>query len=182
MNPKTKTLLAAAALLALAAPAWALNKCTGPDGKVSFQDDPCEAAHKAESIDPHPASGAGVKQPAATNGAGKPMTEAERLNALSDASAKERRKRDLTDRLVPGARADVQNNRANCQRIQAELRADQYAYQQNLYGKTHAAQRASEMAASAAQCDTKDRELVNNFNTLMAECAALGGCAGITPP
>jgi len=179
---KTQTLIAAALLLAAAVPAWALNKCTGPDGKVSFQDDPCEAAHKAESFEPHPASGAGVKQPAALNAASKPMTEAERLNALSDASAKERRRRDLTERLVPGARADVQNNRAACQRIQAELRADQYAYKQNMYGKTHAAQRASEMAATAAQCDTKDRELVSNFNTLMAECAGLGGCAGITPP
>jgi len=35
-----RTLLAAALLLALAAPSWALNKCTGPDGKVSFQDAP----------------------------------------------------------------------------------------------------------------------------------------------
>lgn len=30
----------AAALLA-ALPAWAVNKCTGPDGKVVFQDTPC---------------------------------------------------------------------------------------------------------------------------------------------
>jgi len=56
MKTQTKTLLAAA-LLALAAPAWAMNKCTGPDGKVSFQDAPCESAHKAENYDPHPASG-----------------------------------------------------------------------------------------------------------------------------
>ena len=32
--------LFAAALLA-ASPAWAVNKCTGPDGKVMFQDAPC---------------------------------------------------------------------------------------------------------------------------------------------
>lgn len=35
-----KTALCAAAL-ALAAPVWAVNKCKGPDGKVSFQDSPC---------------------------------------------------------------------------------------------------------------------------------------------
>jgi hypothetical protein len=29
------------ALLLAVAPAWAINKCTGPDGKVAFQDAPC---------------------------------------------------------------------------------------------------------------------------------------------
>lgn len=28
-------------LAALSAPAWAINKCTDPDGKVAFQDAPC---------------------------------------------------------------------------------------------------------------------------------------------
>lgn len=30
-----------AAALSAAVPAWAVNKCTGPDGKVMFQDAPC---------------------------------------------------------------------------------------------------------------------------------------------
>lgn len=51
---KTKPVLFAAALL-LVAPAWAVNKCTGPDGKVVFQDAPC--AGKGEKLDVRPASG-----------------------------------------------------------------------------------------------------------------------------
>jgi len=41
--------------LALPLPAEAINKCTGADGKVSFQDAPC--AGKGEKIDVRPASG-----------------------------------------------------------------------------------------------------------------------------
>ncbi|MEG0920640.1 MAG: hypothetical protein RSG22_04430 [Comamonas sp.] len=32
---------AALAAMWIAAPAWAINKCTGPDGKVSYQEQPC---------------------------------------------------------------------------------------------------------------------------------------------
>ena len=39
----------------LVTPAWAINKCTGLDGKVSFQDAPC--AGKGEQVDVRPASG-----------------------------------------------------------------------------------------------------------------------------
>ena len=35
--------------------AWAVNKCTGPDGKVAFQDAPC--AGKGERLEVRPASG-----------------------------------------------------------------------------------------------------------------------------
>ena len=40
--------LLAAALFA-AAPVWAINKCKGPDGKVTFQDAPC--ADQGEKIE-----------------------------------------------------------------------------------------------------------------------------------
>ena len=39
----------------LAAPAWAVHKCTGTDGKVTFQDAPCVG--KGEKMDVRPASG-----------------------------------------------------------------------------------------------------------------------------
>lgn len=41
--------VAGALTLALALPAHAVNKCTGPDGRVSFQDGPC-ATGKAEKV------------------------------------------------------------------------------------------------------------------------------------
>lgn len=37
----TKTIAAVALLTIAAAPAWAVNKCTGPDGAPVFQDAPC---------------------------------------------------------------------------------------------------------------------------------------------
>lgn len=45
----------------VAAPAWAINKCTGPDGTAVFQDAPCTG--KGEKIEVRPASG-NVSQPA----------------------------------------------------------------------------------------------------------------------
>lgn len=53
--------LAVAALLLAAAPAWAINKCKGMDGKVSFQDAPCSG--QGEKIEVKPASGTAVRAP-----------------------------------------------------------------------------------------------------------------------
>lgn len=50
-----KHLLCALALSAIALPSLAVNKCTGPDGKVVFQDAPCTG--KGEAITVRPASG-----------------------------------------------------------------------------------------------------------------------------
>ena len=50
-----KPLIFVGATLLAMAPAWAVNKCTGPDGKVAFQDAPC--AGKGEKVDVRPASG-----------------------------------------------------------------------------------------------------------------------------
>lgn len=50
-----KVSIAAALLVALCAPAWAINKCTGPDGKVAYQDAPC--AGKGETVEVRPSSG-----------------------------------------------------------------------------------------------------------------------------
>lgn len=41
--------------LLVCAPAWAVNKCTGADGKVSFQDAPC--AGKGETLTVRPSGG-----------------------------------------------------------------------------------------------------------------------------
>jgi hypothetical protein len=74
---------------------------------------------------------------------------------------------------LPEAEAALVKHSASCEQRQNELAASQYAYRQNLYGKTHAAQIASEMAAAAAKCDTKDRELQRNFDALAKECGDL---------
>ena len=179
MNRKLWPLLA---LAALSAPALAqVYKCPDASGRTVLQQAPCAGGAQLEV---KPASGHAPRPVAAASSSpagAKPMTEAQRLNALSDASARNRRKQDLDERMVPRARTEMYAHRDQCRRTQEQLRADQYRYEQNLYGKTHAAQRASEMAAQSAQCDTRDRELTTAFTTLLGECKQLGGCATITP-
>lgn len=52
---------AAAALSVLCTPAWAVNKCTGPDGTLTFQDAPC--AGKGERIEVRPNAGLAFSKP-----------------------------------------------------------------------------------------------------------------------
>ena len=40
-----------AAALVLSTPAWAVNKCTGPDGKVTYQEATCINGEQAKEID-----------------------------------------------------------------------------------------------------------------------------------
>lgn len=55
MNPVTNPLALLAIALAVS-PAWAVNKCTGPDGAVVFQDAPCGVSTmKAETVRSSPA-------------------------------------------------------------------------------------------------------------------------------
>lgn len=75
--------------------------------------------------------------------------------------------------VLPIAEAALNGYRASCDQKQASLASSQYSYEQNLYGKLHAAQMASEMAAAAAVCDTKERQLKESVDALTAECAAL---------
>ena len=56
-----------AAVLIAASPAWAINKCTGADGKVVFQDAPCMG--RGEKLEVRPASGNGSSTPRAEQAA-----------------------------------------------------------------------------------------------------------------
>lgn len=161
-------------ILCAAAPAWAVNKCVGPGGAVVFQDAPCPG--KGETLTVRPATGSGLAAAPAVAAEPKPTTEAQRIEKQVADSQRDRRLRDLTARLVPQADQAVTNNLKACEQEQARIKSDQYAYVQNVYGKTHAAQRASELAASAARCDLKDRELRAEAEALRAECRELGGC------
>lgn len=156
------TCLAMLSALALGNPAWAINKCTGADGKVTFQDAPCTG--QGEAISVKPASGSATQV-----GGSSGVSDAQRINAQTDKSQKERRIRELQSLWLPQAQTALAAHKQACAQQQRNLSSDQYRYQQNLYGKTHAAQRASEMAAAAATCDTKDRELTGNVERLQAE-------------
>ncbi|MBX9836009.1 MAG: DUF4124 domain-containing protein [Burkholderiaceae bacterium] len=68
----------------LAAPAWAINKCTGTDGKVSFQDAPC-ADGKGEALRIRPASGAASTNSAATSEAQARLAKMKQDNEMAEA-------------------------------------------------------------------------------------------------
>lgn len=56
-----QTIFLTALLAALCAPAWAINKCTGADGRVAFQDAPCSG--KGQVLQVRPASGSDELRP-----------------------------------------------------------------------------------------------------------------------
>lgn len=172
MNHLKQTPCITVLLLLLCTPAWAINKCTGPDGKVSFQDAPCQG--KGEVLEVKPASG--KRDIPATGDVYTPTPEARRIDAQVVASQRERRRRDVETIEAPQAKAVLDQHRKGCEREQKDLASGQYKYVQNLYGKTHASQMASEMAAASTRCDTKERELKERLDALKDECAALNGC------
>lgn len=163
----------AATLALLPLPAAAVNKCTGPTGAIVFQDAPCPG--KGETLTVRPASGS-ARPGANVSDGQRPASEAQRIEQGIAASQRERRLRELTQREVPAADNAVQAHLQACQNEQQRIEASKYAYVQNLYGKTHAAQVAAEQAAAAARCDTRDRELRAQAQRVRKECTDLGGC------
>lgn len=176
-----RSLICAALGLALVAPVWAINKCTGADGKVVFQDAPCVQGAKTEELTVRPASGrapkplpplAGDPAPAAS----RPQTEVERIDAQVAASQKSRRRRELEERWVPEAKAAIDRSQAQCDKQLKELQAKKSSANNNLAGATYLASLANEMSAVTTQCDTKNRDLNKTLDSLRSECQSLGGC------
>lgn len=152
-----------AALALLSLPAAAVNKCTAPDGSVAFQDAPC--AGKGEAVVVRPASGPGGLAPGG-------VSEAQRINAAIDRSAAARRVVELDALLIPRATQALQRHQLRCTQQRAELERSQYAYRQNLYGKTHAAQMASEMVQLTLDCEREEKALLRTLRTLEQERSA----------
>lgn len=170
---KTQAALLALTCLAVS-PVWAVNKCTGADGAVVFQDAPC--AGKGEALTVRPASGVAKEKAAAAVEPGTKKTDVQRIEEQVAASQKERRLRDLEQREVPSAEQAIRAHLQACKDEQERLERSKGEYVQNFYGKTDAAQKASEQAAAAARCDTKDRELRLRHEALRSECLRLSGC------
>lgn len=78
-----RALLVFAAITAAASPAWAINKCTGPDGKVVYQDAPCEGGANVNL------SGAGAGNPGA---AGPSYYQREGARLATEEKAEEARR------------------------------------------------------------------------------------------
>lgn len=173
-----QTVFLTALLAALCAPAWAINKCTGADGRVVYQEAAC-AAGRAEQLVVRPASGFAVPVPieaAPTQLGGKPTTEAQRIEALIATSQRARRLQELEARLVPDAQWAIEAHRAQCDAQLKALQIKKYAANNNLAGATWESSISGEMTAIATRCDTRNRELKDDHDTLRKECQALGGC------
>lgn len=173
-----KLSIAVALLATLSGPTWAINKCTGPDGKMVFQDAAC--AGKGEKINVRPASGDAVVRevlpPAAAGAATKTLTETERIEAQISDSQRKRRRQDLESLLVPNAKGVIRTQRAECDAELKALQAKKSQANNNLAGATWEGSISSEMSAVATMCDAKNRDATESLKTLRDECQALGGC------
>lgn len=175
-----KTATAAVLLTIAAVPVWAVNKCTGADGAVVFQDAPCTG--KGETITVRPAAGhakTAAPTTAAADGAAKtapPMTEAQRIEQQISQSQQARRRQEMEVRIVPDAFAAITRHRAQCDREIASLKAQKRAANNNLAGATWEGAISGEMTAVATRCDTRNKELRDDANRLLSECKSLGGC------
>lgn len=188
-----RQLFMATACLALAAPVWAINKCTGPDGKVSFQDAPCAGNGKGEKVEVRlsssgigtaaaapaaasPASSASAAAPAA-GAASAPATPAA---ATAPAPRKEgafgetwRRKTDLEQRLVREARGALQTHRQRCAAEQRDRAARRTQARTNTAVAVSEQAITAEMQAAAAACELRARELQANVDALEKELREL---------
>jgi len=165
-------LLASALLAGLAAlPAHAINKCTGPDGKIVYQDAPC--AGKGEAITVRPASGtapvatapAGTNaQPAAAVGGGR------KEGAFGESW---QRRTYLENRGVPDARASLEAHKQACERKIRALEASKANANNNLAGATYMQSLSTQMQAEATMCDMRARELSADLQAKEAELKKL---------
>lgn len=177
-----RSVLLVSLCIALAGPAFAINKCTGADGKTVFQDAPCMG--KGETITVKPASGQApapvVATPAtaATDAAPAATAQAPTAAARKEGAFGEkwRRKTDLESHLISNARGELSNHMQRCRQQQADLAAKKGSARNNLAGATWEASISGEMQAAATLCDTKARDIrakLEGYERELRELAAV---------
>lgn len=185
-------LLVAAASVVLgwtAQPAWAVQRCVEPGGRVVFQDKPCPGRGGEVLLRPAnpgvpaaavPQGAAPSSLPPAATSVAPPVapeeSEVERLNRLSDQMQAQRRRQELELYLVPRAQNQIAQHRAQCDREYRDLQSKKTLANNNLAGATWEQSISTEMAALAARCDSRSRELLTNLELVRSECRALNGC------
>ena len=153
---------ACALALGFLAPAWAINKCTGADGKVSFQDAPCVG--QGEKIEARPAmEGAAPIQPA-------PSTSKEGAFGPSW-----QRKNYLQTQGVPQARAAIERNQRECAAPPDEAVAQAGPLRRSILapGSQFAQERAAAAAKGKETCEAKTQELRQQLKSLEDELRTL---------
>lgn len=160
--------------VALAGPSWAVNKCVGADGRVSFQDAPCAGAGGAIVV--RPASGAAPRvQPAPAPAQGGTGNDAARPAPRKEGAFGERwqRRTYLENRGVPDAIAELEGLKRECRRKLDELEARKDGANNNLAGATYMQSLSAQMQAEATMCDVRTREALARRQAMEAELRAL---------
>lgn len=147
--------------------AWAVNKCTGADGRVTFQDAPCTG--QGERIVVKPATG---DAPALAQG---PSAEGVRLQQQLEKAQAERRRTEL-EIALPRAYEEQSRHSAACDQELGALRERKAMANNNLAGATWQQSLSTEMTAVASRCDTRNKTMGANIEALRKECQSLGGC------
>lgn len=152
---------ACAVALGFLAPAWAINKCTDAEGKVSFQDAPC--AGEGEKIEVRPAiQGATPIQPSAS-----PVKE-------GAFGASWQRKHYLQAQGIPQARAAVERNQRECTALPYAVATAGPLRRGNLpSGNQFVQESAAKAADDKAACEARTEALREQLRVLERELAAM---------
>lgn len=134
-----------ATVVLLHAPAWAINKCTAPGGKISFQDAPCTGAGAEIIVKP----AAGFVAPTAA-------TTQTRTQANLDVLQGERIRREKW-LVMNNVRNALSSQRNLCAGIQRQLAMSKGASNNNLAGAVRDMSISQEMTAAAIACDSDTR-------------------------
>lgn len=168
--------LLATLFLIAAQPSWALYKCVGAGGSVSFQEQPCERAQAQTAIKPlveaprpGPANNSTAPQPSSPeDSGGRPS-----LQDQSRRAEAERLRFDAQYKLRDKS-AEVQRHREFCDREQRAILANRARANNNLAGAMYEQSIATEAAAAATRCDTRGRDLQAEVEEARRQCAARG--------
>lgn len=162
--------------VALPLPGLAINKCTGPDGKVAFQELPCPG--KGGAIEVKPASGRGAAPqvaPSAAPEAAAPVAALPPAKKEGVFGESYRRKLDLETHLISSTRGELNGHLQRCDAEQRALAAKKGNARNNLAGATWEQSISAEMQAAAATCDTKARDLRSRLEGYERELRELQG-------
>ena len=148
--------------LGLVSPAWAINKCTDAQGKVSFQEVPCPG--EGEKVELRPAMSA----PAVAPPPRKPSKEGPFGESW-------RRKQFLQTQGIPQARAALERNQRECTAAPAEAVAHAGPLRRgNLpQGSQFVQQQEAVSTKDKAACEARSEELRQQLNALEKELEGL---------
>lgn len=147
----------------------AINKCIGPDGKISYSDAPCEGRAKRSEVQLQ-------KIPAATpnnqrgdaNGISSQSREAEMVRVMK----KQRRESDINHEIAM-REANIDRFRRQMETELAALRQKKGTANNNYAGATWEQSISTEMTAVASSYDVKIRMEQERLQSLRADAKAL---------